>query len=329
MSTFDINTKGGDDPGDPSLSDYDPAAYPPFAVTADVVVFTIVDDVLQVVLVRRGEPPFKDRWALPGGFVRPDEAPHQAARRELEEETNVSLKISLKPDKLEQLRSYGEPDRDPRMRVVTVAYWTILADVGDLAGGGDAAEAALVPVVEIERGERRLAFDHRTIVLDAVERAMSRLEYSTEATRFCPPEFTIRQLRRVYEAVWGTEFDQGNFQRKVRSEPGFVRDLGRTTDPSGSRGRPAALFSAGEVSRLEQPFLATRLESRDVPSPRSPLEPSLGAPPAPSPQSPLEPSLGAPSEMTAQGPPPPRPPSRDPDDYPAWLAESDDQESDE
>ena len=309
MSISDINTIGDDGSGDPSLSDYDPSAYPPFAVTADVVVFTIVDDVLQVVLVRRGEPPFKDRWALPGGFVRPDEAPHQAARRELEEET----KLGLKPDKLEQLRTYGEPDRDPRMRVVTVAYWTILADVGDLAGGGDVVEAALVPVVDIERGERRLAFDHRTIVLDAVERAMSRLEYSTEATRFCPPEFTIRQLRRVYEAVWGTEFDQGNFQRKVRSEPGFVRDLGRTTDPSGSRGRPAALFSAGEVSRLEQPFLATRLESKDIPA--------VAGPP---------PGLGSlPSEMTAQSPPPPRPPCRDPDDYPAWLAESDDQEPDE
>ena len=313
MSLSDINMMGDDDSGDPSLSDYDPSAYPPFGVTADVVVFTIVDDVLQVVLVRRGEPPFKDRWALPGGFVRPDEAPHQAARRELEEET----KLGLKPDKLEQLRTYGEPDRDPRMRVVTVAYWTILADVGDLAGGGDAVEAALVPVVDIERGERRLAFDHRTIVLDAVERAMSRLEYSTEATRFCPPEFTIRQLRRVYEAVWGTEFDQGNFQRKVRSEPGFVRDLGRTTAPSGSRGRPAALFSAGEVSRLEQPFLATRLESKDIPAPAGPLAgPPLG----------LE---SPPSEMTAQSPPPPRAPSRDPDDYPAWLAESDDQEPDE
>ena len=309
MATSDINIIGDDDSVGSSLSDYDPSAYPPFAVTVDVVVFTIVDDVLQVVLVRRGEPPFKDRWALPGGFVGPDEAPHQAARRELEEETNVRLKHSLKPDKLEQLRTYGEPDRDPRMRVVTVAYWTILADVGDLAGGGDAAESALVPVVEIERGERKLAFDHRTIVLDAVERAMSRLEYSTEATRFCPPEFTIRQLRRVYEAVWGTDFDQGNFQRKVRSEPDFVRDLGRTTDPSGSRGRPAALFSAGQVSRLEQPFLATSLESKDIPAPGGPLP--------------------GPTGIAPQSPPPPSAPSRDPDDYPAWLAESDDQEPDE
>ncbi len=285
MSTPDINITDGDGSGDSSLSDYDPSAYPPFAVTADVVVFTIVDDVLQVVLVRRGESPFRDRWALPGGFVRPDEAPREAARRELAEET----KLGLKPDKLEQLRTYGEPDRDPRMRVVTVAYWTIQADVGDLAGGGDAAEAALVPVVEIEREERKLAFDHRTIVLDAVDRARSRLEYSTEASRFCPPEFTIRQLRRVYEAVLGTEFDQGNFQRKVRSEPDFVRDLGRTTDPSGSRGRPAALFSAGEVSRLELPFLAMRSESRAMPPPRS----------------------------------------RSSDDYPSWLVESDNQEPDE
>ena len=285
MSTSDINNTNDDGSGDSSPSDYDPSAYPPFAVTVDVVVFTIVDDVLQVVLVRRGEPPFKDRWALPGGFVREDEAPREAARRELAEET----KLGLKPDKLEQLRTYGEPDRDPRMRVVTVAYWTIQADVGDLAGGGDAAEAALVPVVEIEREERKLAFDHRTIVLDAVDRARSRLEYSTEASRFCPPEFTIRQLRRVYEAVWGTEFDQGNFQRKVRSEPDFVRDLGRTTDPSGSRGRPAALFSAGEVSRLEQPFLAMRSESRAMPPPRS----------------------------------------RPSDDYPSWLVESENQEPDE
>jgi 8-oxo-dGTP diphosphatase len=285
MSTSDINITDGDGSGDSSLSDYDPSAYPPFAVTVDVVVFTIVDDVLQVVLVRRGEPPFKDRWALPGGFIHPDEAPGEAARRELAEET----KLGLKPDKLEQLRTYGEPDRDPRMRVVTIAYWTIVGDVGDLAGGGDAAEAALVPVVEIQRGDRQLAFDHRTIVLDGVERARSRLEYSTEATRFCPPEFTIRQLRRVYEAVWGAKFDQGNFQRKVRSEPDFFRDLGRTTDPSGSRGRPAALFSANETSLLEQPFLAMRLVSKAITPPRS----------------------------------------RPIDDYPSWLAESDDQESDE
>ncbi len=109
--------------------------------------------------------------------------------------------------------------------------------------------------------------------------------------------------------MWGTEFDQGNFQRKVRSEPDFVRDLGRTTDPSGSRGRPAALFSAGEVSRLEQPFLAMRLESR--------LESRHMAAP------------GGPLPMEPQSPPPPSTPSRDPDDYPAWLAGSDDQEPDD
>lgn len=233
-----------------SLSDYDPQEAPPFAVTVAMVLFTIVDDLLQVVLGRRGEPPFKDRWALPGGFVYPEEAPATAALRELAEET----KLGLRPDRIEQLRTYGDPARDPRMRVVTVAYWTILADAGAPADG---VEFALVPVAEIERGERRMAFDHRTIVLDGVERVMSRLEYSTEATRFCPPEFTIRQLRRVYEAVWEAEFDQGNFQRKVRSEPDFVRALGQTTDLGGSRGRPAALFSAGESQLLEQPFTAT------------------------------------------------------------------------
>ena len=238
--------------------DYDPLDSPPFAVTVDVVVFTIVDDALQVVLIRRGEPPFKDRWALPGGFVHPDEDLAAAALRELAEET----KLGLKPDRIEQLRTYGTPDRDPRMRTVTTAYWSIVAEVGDLSGGGDAIEAALVPVTEIEREERQLAFDHRMIVLDAVERAESRLEYSTEATRFCPPEFTISQLRRVYEAVWGTGFDQGNFQRKVRSESDFVRELGRTTAPGDGRGRPAALFSAGEPRLLSQPFTAMRLETK-------------------------------------------------------------------
>ena len=245
---------------DDFLAEYNPRDHPPFAVTVDVVVFTIVDDTLQVVLIRRGEPPFKDRWALPGGYVRPGEDLLDAALRELAEET----KLGLKPDRIEQLRTYGAPDRDPRMRTVTTAFWSVVAEVGDLSGGGDAIEAALVPVNEIEREDRQLAFDHRMIVLDAVDRAASRLEYSTEATRFCPPEFTISQLRRVYKAVWDIDFDQGNFQRKVRSEPDFVRDLGRTTLSGGSRGRPAALFSAGEPSLLEQPFTALRTSMETV-----------------------------------------------------------------
>ena len=231
MSTSDINISDGDGSGDSSLSDYDPSAYPPFAVTVDVVVFTIVDDVLQVVLVRRGEPPFKDRWALPGGFVREDEAPREAARRELAEET----KLGLKPDKLEQLRTYSTPGRDPRQRVVTVAFWAILPALGSVHGGTDARTADFVPVEELEADIAaagpggHLAFDHDRIATDAIERARSKLEYTTFAARFCPHEFTMTDLRLVYEAVWGTELEPANFRRKVEGIEGFVRASGRST----------------------------------------------------------------------------------------------------
>ena len=135
--------------------DYDPGAYAPFAVTVDVAVFTIRDDALQVLLIERGEEPFLGVWALPGGFVKMDEDLDQAAARELAEETG----LRAGPSHLEQLGSYGAPNRDLRMRVVTVAYWAICADLPVLRGGGDAAAAALTPVEEIEHGRVRLAFD--------------------------------------------------------------------------------------------------------------------------------------------------------------------------
>ena len=130
--------------------DYDPDAYPPFAVTVDVAVFTIRGDELQVLLIERGGEPYLGALALPGGFVRPDEDLDQAAARELAEETGLRAGSWH----LEQLASYGTPDRDPRMRVVTVAYWAICAELPGLRGGGDAAAALLMPVKKIESGER-------------------------------------------------------------------------------------------------------------------------------------------------------------------------------
>ena len=165
-----------------SSYDYHPGDYPRFAVTVDLAVFTIRDDALQVLLIERGEEPFLGAWALPGGFVRPDEDLDEAAARELAEETG----LRASPSYLEQLGSYGTPDRDPRMRVVTVAYWAIYADLPGLRGGGDAAAAAVTPVEEIERGRVRLAFDHERIVRDAVERTRAKLEYTALAARFCP-----------------------------------------------------------------------------------------------------------------------------------------------
>ena len=218
---------------------YDPRAFPAVAATVDIVVFTICAGKLNLLLIQRGQDPFRGNWALPGGFVRPDEDLDAAAARELEEETAVSGDEKF----LEQLASYGRPDRDPRMRVVTVAYWAVCAQVAP-RGGGDAAAATLVPVASIEDGSVQLAFDHREIVEDALERLRSKLEYTAVAAKFCPPEFTISELRRVYEAVWDTRLDPGNFQRMVRQNGTFQQAPPSLRADAVRGGRPASLWSA-------------------------------------------------------------------------------------
>lgn len=229
--------------------DYDPGDYPPFAVTVDLVVLTIRDDALQVLVVRRGEPPYEGRLALPGGFVRPREGLGDAARRELVEETG----IGHVPGHLEQLGSYGDPDRDPRMRVVSVAYLGLAADLPLPVAGGDARQAHWSPVDGLPASGGPLAFDHATILRDGVERARAKLEYTTLATSFCTGEFTIADLRRVYDVVWGTGLDPRNFHRKCTGAPGFVEPTGRTTTAAG--GRPAQLFRAGPATALNPPIL--------------------------------------------------------------------------
>ena len=231
-------------------SDYDPHAFPPFAVTVDIVVMTITENDLRVLLIRRAVPPFRDSWALPGGFVHPDEDLDTAAARELAEETS----ISQEPGHLEQFGTYGHPDRDPRMRVVSVGYWAIVPDLPTPKGGSDAAYAELVPVAELESGRIRLAFDHDRIVADGIARARSRLEDTTIATRFCPPEFTISDLRRVYDAVWDSELDPGNFQRKVKQTAGFLKPIKQTTRSGDKGGRPAALWTRGPAESLSPPL---------------------------------------------------------------------------
>ena len=142
-----------------------------------------------------------------------------AAARELAEETGVAEDDVY----LEQLRSYGSPDRDPRLRVVTIAYWGACAALPVPLGGSDAAHAELVPVSMVEKGDIELAFDHDVIVGDALERIRAKLEYTALAARFCSPEFTISELRKVYETIWNTRLDPGNFQRKVRENRSFQR----------------------------------------------------------------------------------------------------------
>ncbi|QKW11479.1 NUDIX domain-containing protein [Verrucosispora sp. NA02020] len=234
------------------LASYDPRAYPAVAVTADVVALTIRDDALHLLLIRRAEPPYAGHWALPGGFVRPDEDPATAARRELAEETGLGGE-RLRRVHMEQLASYGAPERDPRMRVVSIAHLAFAPDLPDATAGTDADEAGWVPVAELPG--RELAFDHRRIVDDGLERARSKLEYTPLATRFLAPEFTIGELRTVYETVWGHPLHAGNFHRKVLSVPGFVESTGANTERGGSRGGPRArLYRAGDA-RLLHPAL--------------------------------------------------------------------------
>jgi 8-oxo-dGTP diphosphatase len=212
-------------------------------VAVDLVVLTILDGGLHVLLVRRGVPPHRGRWALPGGFVLDDEDLDAAAERELREETGIG-------SHLEQLASYGAPHRDPRGRVVSIAYLALIPGAPTATAGSDATGAGWHPV---DAMPARLAFDHERILADGIERARAKLEYTSLAAAFCPPEFTIGDLRAVYEAVWGTPLDPRNFHRKVTGTAGFVAPTGTAT--VGERGRPARLYRRGEAVTLYPPLL--------------------------------------------------------------------------
>jgi 8-oxo-dGTP diphosphatase len=260
--------QGGNESESEFLAAYDPRDYDPVSVTVDVVALTIRDGALHVLLVRRAHAPHAGMWALPGGFVRgvrdAEDLP-DAAVRELAEETGLSARQGpLQRIHLEQLGTYGTPGRDPRMRVISVAYLAFAPELPDPRAGGDAADAAWTPVGRLGLTDggaqapgttRRLAFDHARILSDGLERARAKLEYTPLATAFCAPEFTIPELRAVYEAVWGEELHAGNFHRKVLSVPGFVESTGTTSDKAGRKGGPRPkLYRAGDA-RLLHPAL--------------------------------------------------------------------------
>ncbi|WP_031040238.1 NUDIX hydrolase [Streptomyces sp. NRRL F-5650] len=234
---------------------YDKHAFEPFAVTVDLAVLTLRTGALHVLLVERGQEPYAGRWALPGGFLLPEESAETAARRELAEETGLADVSGLH---LEQLRTYSEPGRDPRMRVVSVAFAALLPDPPEPHGGGDAAEARWVPYDQAPG----LAFDHDRILADARDRVGAKLEYTCLATAFCPREFTLGELQQVYETVWGTALDRPNFRRKVLATPGFVEAVPGAARLTGGRGKPAALYRAGPATTLHPPLLRTPREGR-------------------------------------------------------------------
>lgn len=235
--------------GSGSPAGYDPSRYPAFAVTVDIVILTMSGGLLHVLLVRRGVAPFKGLWAIPGGFKRPDEALTQAAKRELAAETGVDS-ASL----LTQFGAYGDPGRDPRMNVVTVAYLAVLHEVSGIIAGTDASAASLIPVADVLNGKIGLAFDHADIVRDAVERVAIDLDLRGIATAFVGPTFTLAELREVYEAVWDVPLDAANFRRSVIAADGWVIPTGRRARPGSTGGKPAELFRAGRMWRRGSPI---------------------------------------------------------------------------
>lgn len=180
--------------------------HPRPAVTTDVVMFTIREETLQLLLIKRAAEPFQGRWALPGGFVEPDEALEEAAARELAEETGVTGVY------LEQLYTFGAPDRDPRDRVISVAYYALVpSDRLTLRAASDAEDVGWFAFDALPP----LAFDHDRIVRMAHERLAAKLDYSTIALQFMPERFTLGELQEVYETILRAPQDKRNFRKRI------------------------------------------------------------------------------------------------------------------
>jgi 8-oxo-dGTP diphosphatase len=246
-------------PGHCAPEGYDTSAYPSFAVTVDIVILTMREGRLHVLLVQRGGDPYAGMWALPGGFKRPDETLDDAARRELREETGV-----IAPKHLAQFGAYGDPGRDPRTNVVTVAYLAVTPDPGSLRAGTDAAAARFWPVADAVRN-LPLAFDHHRILSDALDRAAEQLEQTDLATAFVGETFALSELQSVYEELWQAEIDPANFRRSLTTPSPAAATPDSYVEPTGQRakasprgGRPPELFRAGGAWLMQPPVRRPR-----------------------------------------------------------------------
>ena len=207
------------------------------SVTVDIVIFTLREGDLQVLLVKRKHPPFEGRWAIPGGYVNTDESLEDAAARELFEETGVQgLRI-------EQLYTFGDPKRDPRGRVITVAYFALVPTPLAVEAGDDASDAQWKPVYHLPV----MAFDHAQILNYALKRLRYKLEYSAVGFQLLLPEFSLSDLQLAYEIVLGEKLDKRNFRRRILQAQ-VIEETGvyRTNE-----GRPAKLYRFREDAVAE------------------------------------------------------------------------------
>ena len=218
---------------------YDPADYERPSVTVDVVVFSLVHDDLQVLLIRRKNPPFANMWAIPGGFVHINESLEEAAARELAEETGVTDVYT------EQLYTFGDPERDPRTRVITVAYFALVPhDAVQHRPGSDSAETAWFSMFNLPK----LAFDHAEILDYALTRLRYKLEYTTVGFQLLPDVFTLTELQMAYETILGEKLDKRNFRRKILSAE-ILEETGQKKKDG--EGRPAKLYRYREDAVAE------------------------------------------------------------------------------
>ena len=210
------------------------------AVTVDCVVFGLDDEDLKVLLIRRDLPPFEDKWALPGGFVRLDETLDEAARRELQEETSLERVF------LEQLYTFGGIDRDPRERVITVAYYALVR-LSDhrVQAATDARDAVWFAMDDLPS----LAFDHDQILETAHERLQGKVRYQPIGFELLPPKFTLTQLQKLYEIVLGRVLDKRNFRKKIQGM-GILEELDEVEKDVAHRAARLYRFDKKEYGRM-------------------------------------------------------------------------------
>lgn len=192
------------------LETYNPNDYDRPSVTVDTLLFSMIGEKLNILLIKRGQYPFKGYWALPGGFIQMDESADEAAARELKEETDIDDVY------LEQLYTFSNVDRDPRMRVISISYMALVsADKLDLNAGDDAADARWFPVNGLLASSEELAFDHREIIEYAIKRLRGKIDYTDIAFRLLPDEFTMKQVKNVFEEVMDAKICEPNFRRSL------------------------------------------------------------------------------------------------------------------